>query len=170
MKLYIIGYKLKENYLSNNKCEQSVSGASANSEYLDKTHSITYANDCSGNTLLSDSSNTITTHQKLSTEVPPKSKTKTKLSPQLKGSVPLTVYHQNIRGLRGKENELLGQLYPTFPHILCLSQHHMKHSESQRTYFDNYKLGNSYCRMMYEMGGVYIYVQESLPLGYRIYF
>jgi len=31
------GYKLKENYVPNNKCEQSVTGASDNSEYLDKT-------------------------------------------------------------------------------------------------------------------------------------
>ena len=89
-------YKLKENYVSINKCDKGVSGASDNSEYLDKTYSITYANDCSENTLLSDSSNILTTYQKLSTEVPPKSKSKTKLPPQLKGSVSLTVYHQNI--------------------------------------------------------------------------
>ena len=38
----------------------------------------------------------------------------------------------------------------------------MKHSELQRIFFDNYKLGDSYCRMTYEMGGVCIYVQESL--------
>jgi len=38
----------------------------------------------------------------------------------------------------------------------------MKHVELQRTHFDNYKLGGSYCRTMYEMGGVCIYVQESL--------
>jgi len=89
-------YQLKENYVSNNKGEQSVSGASDNSDYLDKTYSISYANDCSENTLLSDSSNILTAYQKLSTEVPPKSKSKTKLPPQLKGLVPLTVYHQNI--------------------------------------------------------------------------
>jgi len=82
------GYKLKKNYVSNNKCEKNVSGASDNSEYLDETYSITNANDCSENTLLSDS-NISTTNQKLSTEVPPKSKSKTKLSPQLKDSVPL---------------------------------------------------------------------------------
>ena len=44
------GYKLKGNYVSNNKCEQSVSDASDNSEYLDGTYSITNANDCSENT------------------------------------------------------------------------------------------------------------------------
>ena len=156
------GCKLKENYVSNNKYEQSVSGASNNSEYLDKTYSITYANDCSEDTLLSDNSNILTNYQKLSTEVPPKSKSKTKLPPELKGLVPLTVYHQNIRGLRGKVNELLSLLYPTFPHIICLSEQHMKYLELQRSHFDNYKLGGSYCRTMYEMGGVCIYVQESL--------
>jgi len=154
--------KLKEIYASINKCDKGVSGASDNSEYLDKTYSRTYANDCSENTLLSDSSNILTTYHKLSTELPPKSKSKTKLPPQLKDSVSLTVYHQNIQGLRGKVNELLSQLYPTFPHILCLSEHHLKHLELHKSHFDNYKLGASYCRTMYKMGGVCIYVQESL--------
>jgi hypothetical protein len=54
-------------------------------------YSITNANDCSENTLLTDSSNILTTNQKLSTEVPPKSKCKTKLLPQLKDLVPLTL-------------------------------------------------------------------------------
>jgi hypothetical protein len=31
---------------------------------------------------------------------------------QLKGSVSSSVYHQNIRGLRGKVNELISQLHP----------------------------------------------------------
>jgi hypothetical protein len=84
-------YKLKGNYVSNKKCEQSVSGASDNSEHLDETYSITNANDCSENNLLSDSSKISTTNQNLSTEVPPKSKSKTKLPPQLKDSVPLIV-------------------------------------------------------------------------------
>ena len=121
----------------NNKCEQSVNGASDNSEYLDKTYSITNANDCSENSLPSDSNNILTTHQKLSTEVSPKSKSKTKL-PQLEGSVPLTIYHdqsnkktilnkhtkntftvfhQNICGLLNKTEELLNSLTKT-PHKL----------------------------------------------------
>jgi len=41
-------------------------------------------NVCSENTLLNDSSNILTADQKLSTEAPPKSKTKTKLPPQKK--------------------------------------------------------------------------------------
>jgi hypothetical protein len=58
-----------------------VVSASDNSEYLDKTYSITYAKDCSENTLLGDNSNILAIYQKLSTEVPLKSKPKTKLPP-----------------------------------------------------------------------------------------
>ena len=90
--------------------EQSVSGASESSNNLDKT-----------------------TSQILNTKVP----SKIKLFHQLNGSVPLKVYNKNLRGLRGKANELLSQLYPTFPHSLCLSEHHMNHLELQQTFFDN---------------------------------
>jgi len=76
-----------------NLSEQSVSGASENSNNLDKTSSLTCVNDCSGNTLLIGSINTLTTSQNLSTKVP--SKSKIKMSHQLNRSVPLTLYHQN---------------------------------------------------------------------------
>jgi len=38
----------------------------------------------------------------------------------------------------------------------------MNHSELQQTFFDNYKLRVSYCRTLYEKGGVCIFGQESL--------
>jgi hypothetical protein len=115
---------LYEDHKLNNLSEQSVSGASESSNNLDKT-----------------------TSQNLSTKVPSKSKPKIKLPHQINGSVPLTVYHQNVRGLRGKANELLSQLhvYLTFPYILCLSEHHMNRLELHQTFFDNFKLGVSYC-------------------------
>jgi len=93
-KTYSISYANE----SNNKREKCVSGASNNRNFFDKTYSISYANVCSENTLLNDSSNILTAYQKLSTEATPKSKPKTKLNlpPQNKGSLPLTVYHQNI--------------------------------------------------------------------------
>ena len=84
------------------------------------------------------------------------------MSPLPKDQVPLSIYYQNIRGLRGKVNQLICQLYPSLPHILCLSEHHMTDCELQTTYLGNYKLGSSYCRRMYEMGGVCIYIQENL--------
>jgi len=81
-------FMLNEDHKLNNLSEQSVSGANESSNYLDKTSSVTCVNDCSGNTLLTDSINTLTTSQNLSTEVPPKSKPKIKLPHQLNGSVP----------------------------------------------------------------------------------
>ena len=38
----------------------------------------------------------------------------------------------------------------------------MNHLELQQTFIDNYKLGVSYCRTLYEKRGVHIFVQESL--------
>ena len=92
----------------------------------------------------------------LCTEVPSKTKTNIKLFHHSNGLVPLTIYHQNVRGLRGKTNELLRQLHPNFPHILCFSEHHINHLELKQTFIDNYKLGVSYCRTLYEKGGVCI--------------
>jgi len=88
---------LNEHHKLNNLSEQSVSSANESSNYLDKTSSITCVNDCSGNTLLIGSVSSLTTSQNLSTKLPSKSKSKMKLSHQLNGSVPLTVYHQNNR-------------------------------------------------------------------------
>jgi hypothetical protein len=62
-----------------------------------------------------------------------------KSSHQISRSIPLTIYHQNIRGLRGKANELLGQLHPSFPQVLCLTEHHMNQLELQRTPLDGFK-------------------------------
>jgi hypothetical protein len=39
------------------------------------------------------------------------------------------------------KNELLSQLYPTFPQVLCFSKHHMNYLELQQIYFDGYSLG-----------------------------
>jgi len=39
--------------------------------------------------------------------------------------VPFKVYHQNIRSLRKKYQELLCYLYPDLLHIICLTEHHM---------------------------------------------
>jgi hypothetical protein len=105
--------------------------------------------------------NSHTTWRNSTSKVPSKPKSETKLSHQLSGTVPLTIYHQNVRRLRGKASELLSQLYPTFPHILCCSEHHMNHLVLQQTFFDNYKLAASYCRTLYEKG-VYAYLCKKV--------
>jgi len=93
--------------------EQSVHGAIESSNNLDKT-----------------------TSQNLSTKVPSKSKPKIKLSHHLNGLVPLTIYHQNVRGLRGKAYELLSQLYPNFPHtVYCFSQSNIRTTYNYSRHF-----------------------------------
>jgi hypothetical protein len=81
---------------------------------------------------------------------------------QTKGVVSLTVYHQNVSGLKGKVNELLSQLYPTLPHVLCLSEHHMNYLEFQHTSLDCYRLGAGYCRTSYAKGDVCILIQDKI--------
>jgi hypothetical protein len=36
----------------------------------------------------------------------------------------LMIYHQNIRGFKGKINELLLTLPSTAPHLICFTEHH----------------------------------------------
>jgi len=40
-----------------------------------------------------------------------------------------TVFRQNIRGLRNKTNELLRSVLPKLPHVVCLTEHHLKEQE-----------------------------------------
>jgi hypothetical protein len=43
--------------------------------------------------------------------------------------VALQIYQQNIQGLRCKIDEISSFLCPDFPHILCLSEHHLDQLE-----------------------------------------
>jgi exonuclease III len=72
------------------------------------------------------------------------------------------IYHQNIRGLLNKTSEIYAHLYPEFPQILCFTEHHLKYSQIENLTIANYNFGTSYCRESFIMGGVCIYVHNSL--------
>ena len=74
----------------------------------------------------------------------------------------LSVFHQNIRGLRYKTDELLSALYPDFPHVLCLTEHHMDTLDFDLVTIDHFNLGAVYCRNTLSKGGVCIFVHNSL--------
>jgi hypothetical protein len=38
----------------------------------------------------------------------------------------LRLYHQNIRGISNKTDELTTQWTTQFPHLLCFTEHHLK--------------------------------------------
>ena len=74
----------------------------------------------------------------------------------------LKVCHQNIRGLSDKTKQLLNSLLPDPPHIICLTEHHLKEYEINKICVDNYVLGANYCRATYKNGGVCIYIYNSI--------
>jgi hypothetical protein len=71
------------------------------------------------------------------------------------------IYHQNIRGLKGKINEFMLPLHTEAPHLICLTEHNLKNREIDVTPISNYKLGAKYCRKELKNGGVCIYILET---------
>jgi len=78
-----------------------------------------------------------------------------------KKSVNLQLYHQNIRGLHNKIEELTTQWTKQCPHLLCFTEHHLKESEINNIHIKNYKLGASYCRLNRTHGEVGIFVHNT---------
>ena len=74
----------------------------------------------------------------------------------------ITIFHQNICGLKGKTVELISSMSPNFPHILCFSEHHLKKPELDQINIDGYRLGAAYCRQAVKRGGVHIFVKKNL--------
>ena len=75
----------------------------------------------------------------------------------------IKIFHQNIRSLRNKMNELSWCIQDDTPHILCLTEHHLQYSELASSHIENYTLGAHYCRNTKHMGGVCMFVQKNIP-------
>ena len=76
-----------------------------------------------------------------------------------------SIYHQNIRGLKGKISEFLLSLPAEVPHLICLTEHHLKVYELANTHIPEYKLGANYCRKNLKQGGECIYVCEPIKFS-----
>jgi exonuclease III len=74
----------------------------------------------------------------------------------------LTVLHQNIRGVRGKTSELLASLLPNLPHVIYLTEHHLREQEIENLSIAHYTFGAKFCRQYLKEGGTGIFVHESL--------
>jgi hypothetical protein len=70
----------------------------------------------------------------------------------------LRVFHQNIRGLKYKTDELLSALYPDFPQVLCITEYHMNSLDMNIITIDYYNLGVVYYRNSVTKGGVCIFL------------
>jgi len=71
---------------------------------------------------------------------------------------PFRVFHQNIRGLRGKMDELGLHFLDGALHVICLTEHHLMDYEIEKASIPKYKLGAKYCRLSLKNGGVCIYI------------
>ena len=69
----------------------------------------------------------------------------------------IKIFHQNIRGLRHKGDELLIALSNINPLVLCLSEHHLSNEEIKHMHKNQYSLGAHFSRSKYTHGGVAIY-------------
>ncbi|PNF24939.1 hypothetical protein B7P43_G09362 [Cryptotermes secundus] len=74
----------------------------------------------------------------------------------------LLIYHQNIRGINNKIEELLSQWESKLPHVFCFTEHHLSKPEITCTVITNYNLGAYYCRKSKKSSGVSIYVHHNL--------
>jgi hypothetical protein len=54
------------------------------------------------------------------------------------------IYHQNIRGLKGKINEFLLSLPAELPHLIYFTEHYLKDYELVNSHIPKYKLGANY--------------------------
>lgn len=74
----------------------------------------------------------------------------------------LIIYHQNIRGIINKTDELLLSFTSELPHVICLSEHHLKDFEINTISLNQYILASEYCRKNFKQGGVCIFIQKSV--------
>jgi len=75
------------------------------------------------------------------------------------------LFHQNIRGLYNKTDELVNSWTTESPHILCLTEHHLHNHEINSTCIQQYNIGARYCRKNHKGGGVSIFVHDSLTFS-----
>jgi exonuclease III len=52
--------------------------------------------------------------------------------------------------------------HPNFPHVMCLTEHHLQCLQLEKFHIENYNLGAHYCRQQCEKGGVAIFIHNSL--------
>ena len=76
----------------------------------------------------------------------------------------VTIYHQNIRSVTNKSDELSIHLQSNHigPHLICLTEHHLKESKIAKFSLAGYKLASSFCRRESLGGGVCILITNKI--------
>jgi hypothetical protein len=73
------------------------------------------------------------------------------------------IFHQNIRELRSRGDELIFsfKIDNMNHHILCLSEHYMVEQEVLHLIMNSYLLGSSFCQKDIQRGGMCIFVRTD---------
>ena len=77
----------------------------------------------------------------------------------------LMIFHQNIRGLSHKSDELLQSILSSNSQVLCFSEHHMSLDEINSFHLNQYILGSQFCRQNFKHGGVSIFISTNLQFS-----
>jgi hypothetical protein len=77
----------------------------------------------------------------------------------------LTIYHQNIRGILNKSEELLLSFTSELPHIICLSEYHLKDYEINMVSLNQYILASQYSRKNFRQGGVCTFMNKNVQFS-----
>jgi hypothetical protein len=74
-----------------------------------------------------------------------------------KGTIYFKIYHHNVRGLEKKACKLFSHLHPDFPHVLCLTKHHLKYPQLNNVHINplNAEL-NLICHLLALLGAHHI--------------
>jgi len=72
----------------------------------------------------------------------------------------LTVFHQNMQGLKNKIDEFMLTIESEMPHLICITEYHLNYKEIDVANIPNYNLAAKYCRTSLKCGGVvFIYIK-----------
>jgi len=75
----------------------------------------------------------------------------------------ITIHHQNTLSITNKSDEssINLQMNHIRPHLICLTEHHLKESEITKFSLDGYKLASSFCRREFLGGAVCIFISNN---------
>jgi hypothetical protein len=75
---------------------------------------------------------------------------------------PFKMCHHNIRGLKYKLTELSNFINIEAPHVVFLSEHHLKEYNIKKINMKQYVQRANFCRQSLKNGGVCIFIYETI--------
>jgi hypothetical protein len=81
----------------------------------------------------------------------------------------ITIFHQDIRSLRNKSDELIYsfEIDAINSHMLCLSEHHMVKQDLLHLSINGYQLGYSFCRKNLT-GEVCVFMSRTVNISSKL--